>query len=200
MIEMSDAADDRDAQVLEAVGGDADELAVGGGDVDPDREYVTREEFEDLQQTVKRLVRMVNNLQSEELDGLTTLEKYTRMYEAGETDPLSASDERAVQIHRHWGSLAVRLANGHLGVSTRTKSGKKHGPSQLKVDLELLSGEELQSNQIYRAMKRVAELSGGSAEPDQYGRTKIVGGVYEYHVRTSPDNTDHETYRVLIET
>lgn len=194
---MSDT--ERDALFWESIGGDPDELLVDGDNADPDAEYVPREEFEALRDTVKRLVRMVNNLQAGGFEGLTTLEKYTRMIENGDDEALGASDRRAVKIHRNWGSLAHRLANGHMGVSTRKASAKKHGPSQLKVDLENLLGGDLQRVQIYRAMKQVAKLSGGTAEQDQYGRKKIVGGIYEYHERTSPDNTDHASYKVLIE-
>lgn len=201
------SSEDRDALVWEAIGGDPDDLVVDGDDADADTEYVPRDEFDELAEdvgslrdTVKRLARRVNNIQGDGFDGLNTLEKYTRMVENGDNDALSASDRRAVEIHRHWDSLAERLANGHLGVSTRKKSTKRHGPAQLKVDLQHLLGEDLENIQIYRAMKRTAELSGGSAEPDEYGRTHIVGGIYEYHERTSPDNTDHTTYKVLIET
>lgn len=201
------SSDERDAAVWEAVGGDADELAVDGKDADDDTEYVTREEYDELQEevhqlrdTVKRLVRQINNQRGDGFEGLNTLEKYTRMVENGDDESLSASDRRAVAIHRNWDAIAERMANGNLGVSTKKRSAKAHGPSQLKVDLQNILGEDLQNTQIYRAMKRAAKLSGGTAEPNEYGRTKIVGGIYEYHERTSPDNTDHTTYKVLIET
>jgi len=195
---MSDA--ERDAMVMEAIGGSEDDLTVSGDDAKPDEEYVTREEFEKLRSTVKHLVRTVESMNSDRFAGLNTLEKYTRMVEDGEEVSLSASDVRAVAIHRHWDTLAERFANGHYGISTRKKSAKKNGPSKLKVDLQNILGVDLQNTQIYRAMKRTAELSGGSVEPDEYGRMHVVGGIYEYHEKTSPDSTDHTTYKVLIET
>lgn len=190
--------DESDRQVWAAIGGDdaAFDLAAEPSNVDLLSELL--EEFRALQTRVSQLERDLYGDGSSPA-ALTALQQYARLPETERDTCLGASERRAVVIYEHWDELADSLPNGSAGVSTKRDSTLKHNPSRFKIDLEHLLGEDLAWEQVYRAMKAVATLSGGEPEPDQYGRTHIVGGLYEFHERTSPDNTDRTTYRVLTD-
>ena len=192
-----EAISDQDKAIWQSLGGDIDELSSTA----PGVQETLSELLDEVRSVQSRLTDLERAVYGDErpLDGLTSLQQYARLRETDRADLLGASARRAVTIYEHWEELAVRLPNGKCGVSTKRSSSRKHSPSQFKLDLETVLGEELAWEQVYRAMKAVAKLSGGSSERDEYGRTHIVGGLFEFHVRTSPDNTDHTTYRVLIE-
>lgn len=125
-----------------------------------------------------------------------TLAKYAAMPESERGSLLSASQRRAVEIYENWDDLAEAVQAGYA-ISTHRSSTKKHGGSQVKSDLNTLFDVELEWPQIYRAMKAVAKLSGGTEVSDSYGRVHVQGGVFEYHEKPTPDA--QSTYKVLVE-
>lgn len=125
---------------------------------------------------------------------LTILEKYSRMSEAEREDLLdgSPSKQRAVLIFQNWTDWARNVDAGWLINTNHTRG--KHGKSGIKIDLEQATGEDLQANEVYRAMRMVAKLSAQEREDvdvvtDQYGRKHITGGAFEYHEKVNPDAT-----------
>ena len=153
----------------------------------------------------KRLVAKVNRIEDAiENDGnlavgRTTLEKFSSMSEDDREELLGPSDRRAVEIYEHWDELAWTA--GHMGserlMETKARANAKHQPAKIKYRLEQHFDESLAWNEIYRVMKAVARLSGGEEETGEYGRTKILGGDFEYEETTTADGSD--TRRVLKE-
>jgi len=147
----------------------------------------------------RELVQAVNRLQDEvegrdELIGASTLEKYASMDAADREELLSTSEQRAVSIYRHWDDLAW-VANGKELLETQARANAKNNPSKLRYRLNKHFDESLQANEIYRALKAVARLSGGEEDTDTNGRTHITGGGFEYHVLPTADGT--KTRRIL---
>jgi len=147
----------------------------------------------------RELVQAVNRLQDavedrDELVGASTLQKYASMDAADREELLSTSERRAVSIYRHWEELAW-VANGKELLETQARANAKNNPSKLRYRLNKHFGESLQSNEMYRALKAVARLSGGEEDTDTNGRTHVTGGAYEYHVLPTADGT--KTRRVL---
>jgi len=147
----------------------------------------------------RKLVQAVNRLQDavegrDGMVGVSTLQKYASMDEGDREELLSTSERRAVSIYRHWDDLAW-VANGKELLETQARANAKNNPSKLRYRLNKHFGESLQSNEMYRAMKAVARLSGGDEETDTNGRTHITGGDFEYHVLPTADGS--KTRRVL---
>jgi chromosome segregation ATPase len=147
----------------------------------------------------RELVQAVNRLQDavegrDEMVGASTLEKYASMDEADREALLSTSERRAVSIYRHWDELAW-VANGKELLETQARANAKNNPSKLRYRLKKHFDQSLQANEMYRALKAVARLSGGDEETDTNGRTHITGGAFEYHVLPTVDGT--KTRRVL---
>jgi TolA-binding protein len=151
-----------------------------------------REQKRELVQTVNRLQDAVEGRDG--LLGASTLEKYASMDDADREELLSTSEQRSVSIYRHWDELAW-MANGKELLETQARANAKNNPSKVKYRLEKHFGESLQANEIYRALKAVARLSGGEEETDTNGRTHITGGSFEYHVVPTADGS--QTRRVL---
>jgi hypothetical protein len=132
---------------------------------------------------------------------LAVLEKYTEMEPAQREECLGPSDRRAVVLFEHWWEIAKQAGNGNYVLTTIRNSTKKHNPAQVKIDLEHAAGEDLRWEQVYRAMRHLAKLSAASPQDevesvtDQYGRTHITGGAFEYHEKTTPDGSD--TYKLV---
>ena len=160
----------------------------------------TRQELGEERQAKKELVGKLNQLEEAvEGDvtavGSSTLEKYSTMPEDVREDVLGTTDQRAIKIYNHWDEISWRNAENEWFVDTKSKLTTKNQPSKLKHALKGVLQEDLQWNEVYRAMKAVAKLSGGEEHTDQYGRTHITGGDFEYHVVTTADNSD--TRKVL---
>lgn len=158
-----------------------------------------REELEQERETKRELVRLVNSLQAKvdgdaSISGQTTLEKYSSMTPEDRDELLSTSEWRAVEIHDHWDDLAWTTQTKNL-METQARANAKNQPSKIKYRLEKHFDTDLQANEIYRAMKAVARLSGGEASTDTNGRTHITGGTYEFHVLSTTDGSG--TRRVL---
>ena len=151
-----------------------------------------REQKRELVQTVNRLQDAVEGRDS--LLGASTLKKYASMDDADREELLSTSEQRAVSIYRHWDELAW-MANGKELLETQARANAKNNPSKAKYRLEKHFDESLQANEIYRALKAVARLSGGEEETDSNARTHITGGAFEYHVLPTVDGS--QTRRVL---
>lgn len=150
----------------------------------------------------RELIQLVNRLQAavedrDELVGASTLEKYASMDKADREELLSTSEQRAVSIYRHWDELAW-VAQGHEVIETQLRANATGKQSRAKYRLEKHFDESLQSNELYRAMKAVARLSGGEASTDEYNHERITGGDFEYrHVnKRSGDGTQRVLERV----
>lgn len=129
---------------------------------------------------------------------LSDLVRYSNMTSDERSEFLSMSQVRAVTIYRHWDEIAWG-PNDHdeYYVDTKSQANAKNNPSKLKYRFEQISGEDLEWMQIYRAMKAVAKLSGGEPEQDEYGRTSITGGRFEYVEQPTADSS--KMRRVLKE-
>lgn len=197
---MSDT--DRDAKVWEAVGGDADDLAVNGVDADGGREYVPMEVFREFRQEVLRRLEALeqgDTVQSEP-DGPPIIH-YSNIPENERAELLATSELIAVTLHDQWESIAWKMGGGRnyagqraeqrYGVDTKTKADVKYNPSKLRHELKLALDRDFQVNEVYRGMRRLAKLSGGEERVNQSdGRVHISGGLYEYREQATADNQD----------
>lgn len=157
-----------------------------------------RAEFRAFQRDVEdRLSALEDGHAATEADAAPhTLAKFAAMPEEERAELLGATDQRAVSIYEHWDDLAEQANAGYV-ISTRRSSTTKHGTSKLRTDLNKIFDEDLEWTQIYRAMKAVARLSGGQETADDWGRTHIYGGAWEFHEKPTPDASD--THKVLVE-
>lgn len=158
------------------------------------------------QQQIKDLFAMVNKLQdaadgrSKALDGLTLVEKYAKMEPAEREELIGAAERRAVVLFENWWDISKQAGNGRYVITTHRNSTKKNNPSQVKIDLESFSGEDLKWEQVYRAMRALAKLSATdrdeiATETSEYGRKHITGGAFDYEERATPDGSD--TYKIV---
>lgn len=159
----------------------------------------TRRDLAQERKQKRELIQMVNNLQEQiegdaSLTGSTTLEKYTEIDEDDREELLSTSERRAVDIYENWDELAWTTQQKNL-METQARANAKNQPSKIKYRLEKHFDRSLQANEIYRAMKAVARLSGGEESTDTNGRTHVSGGDFEFHVLPTADNSG--TRRVL---
>lgn len=212
----NDELDDSDEAFLEYITGDGDDLSDEERleaqvqqleDENAElREMVTdlRDEVHGYQEMVKDLAGRVNELgdrvagqdpsdprANSFYEDLTTLEKYARMPEDEREELLSTSRQLAVLIFENWTDWAKQLDAGWL-INTKPNSNRLYNRSDIKVYLKEASGDDLQSTEVYRAMKQVAKLSVGPDEEyehvtDDYGREHITGGAFEYHDKVNPD-------------
>lgn len=101
---------------------------------------------------------------------------------------------RAVTVYQNWDDLAWKLGSDdgeqRWGMDTNTKAKKKHQPAKIGVELRKLLDEDISWNQIYRVMEQLAKLSGGTEHIDQYDRTHIAGGEFEFHDQSTTDGSD----------
>jgi hypothetical protein len=201
---------DRDEQVMELL--NDGEAAPPSQTDDPDELRETIHELagelestkEDLRQYKTETNRRLNAIE-QQLDGdvstagSTTLEQYASMPEDVREETLGPTDNRAVTLYLEWDNIAWKgpYDDAEWCVDTKAKANQKNNPSRLKVNLERATNESLDWKEVYRAMKAVAKLSGGDEETDQYGRTHIVGGDFEYHQLPTADNSGAK--RVLKE-
>ena len=123
---------------------------------------------------------------------------YTRMPPEEREDELSTSKLIAVTMHERWSDLAWTLGGGRnfagdsatqrIGVDTRTKANAKHNPSKLKHRLKTIMDRDLRSQEVYRALKELAKISGGKPYTKEQGsRVEIIGGTYRYEERSTAD-------------
>jgi hypothetical protein len=125
----------------------------------------------------------------------TTLDKYAAMPDQTREETLGATDQRAVTLYQDWFDVARETPSGEYAIATKRNPRKKHGRSDLKDDIERVCDESLAWNQIYRTMRRVAELSGGEHVVDDYDRNHVVGGCFEFHEKPTPDGD--RVYKLL---
>lgn len=125
------------------------------------------EDNRDLKETVGEL--LDETFVPDPADQPTTLQTFAAIPEQARTT-LGGSDRRATAIFEHWNEWSREAPRGGVLTTRRDASGK----SRLKELLEGVTGESLQWNQVYRAMERVAKLSGG--EPDA-----TDDGAFVYH-------------------
>lgn len=143
--------------------------------------------IDELEQQVAQQQQRIENMEQDASgDDLTTLERYAAMPPEDREELIGSSERRAVAIFSNWWDLAKETPSGWV-VSTERNSKTKNQPSQFKVDLERITGESLQWMQIYRAMHKVAKLSGGEEIRDDYDRLHIQQGAFEYHEKPTPD-------------
>jgi len=136
-------------------------------------------------------------------EDLTIIEKYSKMSPEERADLLanSSTKQRAVLIYQHWADWAREVDAGWL-ISTNFTRGA-HGKTAIKIDLEQATGDDLQSTEVYRAMRMVAKLSAQERDDvevltDTAGRKHITGGAFEYHEMVNPDtNGTSRKFKVL---
>lgn len=151
-----------------------------------------RVEYRQFQNVVRnRLAQLENDAkQTTEEDGPPLL-NYANIPEEDRSDLLSMSDLIAVTLHQNWQDIAWKLGddrNRKVGVDTKTKAKAKNQPSLLRYRLKQELGKDLESIQLYRGLKRMAELSGGVEKTDvRTNRTHITGGLYEYREMATAD-------------
>jgi len=218
----ADGLTDRDRDVL-------DQLDSDGASSPPAQEQIEalREENRELEAEVqdlrdeltatkKTLFSQLNQLQDKVngqdptdprsntyYENLTILEKYSRMSEGEREDLLagSPSKRRAVLIFQNWADWSRTVDAGEI-ISTNHTRGK-YGKTAISVDLQTATDEDLQANEVYRAMKAVAKLSVQETDEveavtDQYGREHISGGAFEYHEKVNPDaNGQKRKFKLL---
>lgn len=199
----TDGLSDRDRAVLDAV---SDDITAPSETDDPDelREavYEIAEELEETQNVQQTILERLGDLEQQvdgnvETIGQTRLEQYADLPEDVTKDTLEPSEYRAVRIYEAWQELSWQAGNGRWIVDSARQAPQKYNPSMLRVLLERELDEDLDWNEIHRALKAVAILSGGEKRVDDYGRHHIEGGDFEYHVRATVDGSD--TKHVLEE-
>lgn len=188
---------------MEMIGGDADELAVNGSDVDDDEEYVTMDTFRAFQDEVlRRLSALESGETCQQEEQGPPIIHYANIPEDERADHLGTSDHIAVTLHDYWDEIAwsmggVRdqisgeLTNRRVGVDTKTKANAKYNPSRLRHRLMQRLDRDFQAVEIYRGMEALAKLSGGEEHVDDVAsRVHITGGLYEYHQKATADGQD----------
>lgn len=159
-----------------------------------------REKRRDLFREIESLKQAIN-ADGQAVTGTTELEQYATAPQGVRSD-LSANKRRAVRLYEHWTEIAWRPdaneKNRHKWrVDTATRKNAKNNPSRLKHELERLEDRSLNWNDIYRTIQQMAKMSGGEEHTDEFGRTHIVGGGFEYHEKPTSDN--RKMKRVLKE-
>lgn len=169
--------------------------------VDEQREVIDeqQQEIDTLRKDVAKLSRQVEKLRADvhgESSASTDLARYLQFNQEQRENLLSSTEQRAVSLVERWEEIAWKTPNG-LAVETQTRANVKHSPSKLKYRIKQVLDHDLEWQQIYRMLKAVAKLSGGSPEHDEHGRMTIEGIRFSYYERTTADNND--TKRVLVE-
>lgn len=214
----ADALTDRDEALLGVVEDEMDDIAESTADPDAeivelrelcrglaDRVDTAEEEIEKSRQQRQDIFRRLSQLENQikgdvTVAGSNELEQYALAPESMK-DQLTVNKRRALQLYENWSRIAWQTqaheGNDAYYVDTNTRKNAKNHPSRLKHELETLEGEPLQWNDVYRTMQQMALMSGGEEETDEYGRTHIVGGGYEYHEKPTADNSKMK--RVLVQ-
>lgn len=166
-----------------------------------------RREFRQFRQSVEqRLERLEDGQQQPDEEDTFPLYTYAQLDEEDREAELTTSEYIAVTIHEQWADIAWTLGGAQnyagesseqrAGVDTKTTANAKYNPSRLKHRLKKELGWDPAANQIYRALKKLAELSGGEEVVDATsGRVHVRGGLYEYREMATTDAQD--TKRVL---
>lgn len=134
---------------------------------------------------------------------------YARLDPEDREEELTTAERIAVTIHDAWIDIAWTLGGGsnyagerneaRIGVDTKTTANAKYSPSRLRYRLKKELDWEPAHNQIYRGLKKLADISGGEEVVDATtGRVHIRGGEYEYREMATADGND--TKRVLWRT
>lgn len=146
----------------------------------------------DLRRDITQMQEMIQG-DGSGVTGTTELEQYATAPE-GMLSDLPTNKRRAIRLYNNWLSIAWRPDANEENknkwmVDTATRKNAKNNPSRLKHELELLEESGLSWNDVYRTMKHMAKMSGGEEHVDDYGRSHIVGGDYEYHEKPTADNS-----------
>lgn len=210
---MSDA--DRDRAVMEAAGVDPDDLSISGDEIEGGGEYVRKADFlafaDRVCERLDDLEVRLDDTQPVEPDG-PPIVQYANIPADERAELLDTSEQIAVTLHVNWRDIAWDLGGGgsihgtsltadgrlereasqqKVGVDTKAKAAAKYNPSRLKHRLKQRLDRDLQANEVYRGLKRLAKLSGGEEHVDDAtGRVRITGGLYEYRERATADNMD----------
>lgn len=136
---------------------------------------------------------------TDDRESMTDLEMLAQMTPEVWEDQLSTSKVIALTMHANWDEIAWKMGdsdNRRVGVDTRTKANAKYNPSKLKYRLKKELDWEPAWEEIYRALKKLADLAGGEEfVDDRTGRVQVMGGDYLYNERATPDGK--QTKRVL---
>lgn len=156
--------------------------------------------------TEKRLQALEDQRSVDDSEDQTLLEIYCQITPEDRDGELSTSESVAVTIHEQWADTAWTLGGGsnyagesndqRVGVDTKTRANAKYNPSRLKHRLKKELGWDPAANQVYRGLKKLAQISGGEEIVDEHtDRVQVMGGLYEYREMATADGTD--TKRVL---
>lgn len=196
-----------DRQLLNAIDEDIDEA-----DTESEFESLAhdlRDEVQNLTLQVRDHDRRLQQLEAaiedataatDEADG-PPLIHYAAIPEHEREDALTTSQYIAVTIHENWDDIAWTLGGGsnytgetgpqRRGVDTKTKANAKYNPSRLRHRLKQHLDREVAWNEVYRALKQLAELSGGEERVDEStGRVHVLGGMYQYEHRATANGSD----------
>lgn len=191
------SSDERDAALWESIGGDPADLERNGA---ASTVEVPERAWEAI---LGRLDELEGRMETLEGNGYIpdeddpTIEHYAAM-PAEEWDQLDTSIQIAVTLHEQWQDLAWKLGGGRnyagnsaeqrFGIDTKTKANVKYQPSKIRYELRRELDRDLQVNEIYRGMQRLAKLSGGTEHVDSRDdRVHITGGLYEYREQSTID-------------
>lgn len=196
---MSDA--DRDALIWQEIGGEPEELQNNGQREHIDSEFITRTEFKQFADRVFSRLHQLETTTGESIDpDAPVLVYYANMPEKHH-DNLETSKRIAVTLHNNWRDIAWQLGGGtnvtgdkvqsKVGVDTKTKANAKYNPSLIRHRLKIYCDRDFQMNEVYRGLRQLAKLSGGTEHVDGVaGRVRITGGLYEYQERATADGKD----------
>ena len=166
-----------------------------------------RAEFRKFRRSVEqRLEALEDGQQHTDEEESPPLYTYAQLSEEDREEELTTSELIAVTIHEQWADIAWTMGGGsnyagernedRVGVDTKTTANAKYNPSRLKHRLKKELGWDPASNQVYRALKKLADISGGEEVVDATsGRVHVRGGLYEYREMATADGQD--TKRVL---
>lgn len=160
-----------------------------------------RAEFRKYQNNVEnRLHKLESRETVSEDEDQPPIVHYANIPEEDRADHLGTSDLIAVTLFENWEEIAWTLGGGRnyagnkqdqkFGVDTKSKANAKYNPSRIKHRLKQFLDQDLQSNEVYRGLKRLASLSGGEEHVDTDGRVHITGGWFAYQERATADNND----------
>lgn len=194
------SSEDRDALVWEAIGGDPADIETNGS---ASTVEVPERAWESILGRLDELEGRLETLESRGKvpdEDAPTIEHYAAMPE-DEWDELDTSIRIAVTLHENWSDIAWTLGGGRnyagntgeqrYGVDTKTKANVKYQPSKLRYELRRELDRDFQVNEIYRGLRRLAKLSGGTEHVDSRDdRVHITGGLYEYREQSTIDGKD----------
>lgn len=189
---------ERDQQILETIDDDL-EAATDASEFEAiardlrDRFAEHRAEFQAFKGDVEQRLQQLEdgNAGGAVDDDAPPIVHYANLSAEDRDAELSTSERIAVTLHEEWEDVAWKLGdaeNRRMGVDTKTKANAKHNPSKLRHRLKAKLDRDFEAIEIYRGLKRLAKLSGGSEfTKDQGNRVEIIGGWYRYEERATPD-------------